>query len=93
MEDNKDKMEDNKDTIKSTVTSISEIDKSKLALSTMNRKLALANAQRVLAEQENAELAYKYLVVQLYMKYGLSADHVITDNGDIILKTEVKDEA
>lgn len=85
-------MEDNKDNIKSTVTSISELDKSKLALSIMNRKLSLANAQRVLAEQENAELAYKYLVIQLYMKYGLTTEHVITDNGDIVLKSENKDE-
>lgn len=81
-------MEEKEEEIKSTVQSLSEIDKSKIALSIMNRKLALANAQRVLAEQENAELAYKYLVVQLYMKYGLSKEHVITDNGEILLKSE-----
>lgn len=77
---------------KNTIQSLSEVDKSKLSLSIMNRKLALANAQRVLAEQENAELAYKYLVVQLYMKYGLSKDHVITDNGEILLKEQDENE-
>lgn len=84
-------MEEKEDN-KNTIQSLSEVDKSKLSLSIMNRKLALANAQRVLAEQENAELAYKYLVVQLYMKYGLSKDHVITDNGEILLKEEGENE-
>lgn len=84
--------EKEKEDNKNTIQSLSEVDKSKLSLSIMNRKLALANAQRVLAEQENAELAYKYLVVQLYMKYGLSKDHVITDNGEILLKEEGENE-
>lgn len=82
-------MEENKEEVqKSEVKSLSDNDKNKLSLSIMNRKLALANAQKVLAEQENAELAYKYFVIQLYMKYGLTQNHVITENGEIVLKDQ-----
>lgn len=69
-----------------TVDRLSDSDKSALGLSIMNRKLALANAEKALAQHENAELSYKYLVIQLYMKYGLNTADTITENGDIVKK-------
>jgi hypothetical protein len=44
----------------------------------------LAEAKTALAQNENAELAYKYTVLQLYMKYGLSARDAISESGEII---------
>lgn len=71
-----------------SIDRLSDLDKSTLGLSIMNRKLALANAEKALAQHENAELSYKYLVIQLYMKYGLTTADTITENGDIIKKLE-----
>lgn len=70
------------------VERLSESDKNTLGLAIMNRKLALSNAEKALAQHENAELSYKYLVMQLYMKYGLSTSDTITENGDIVRKLE-----
>jgi len=37
-----------------------------------------------LAKNETAELAYKYVILQLYMKYGLTSADAISENGDIV---------
>lgn len=60
-----------------------ETDRLSLELAKTNRKLALAEAQTALAKNENAELAYKYLVIQIYMKYGLTEKDAITESGEI----------
>jgi hypothetical protein len=61
-----------------------ETDRMNLELAKANRKLALAEAQTALAKNENAELAYKYVVLQIYLKYGLNENDAINENGEII---------
>jgi hypothetical protein len=53
--------------------------------SAKNRKqLALAQAEKALAQNESAELAYKYIVLQLYMKYNLTEADAIDESGKIL---------
>jgi hypothetical protein len=63
---------------------MSEVDKLNLDLIRTKRQTALAEAKTALANNEKAELEYKYLVLQIYMKYGLTADDAISENGDIV---------
>lgn len=51
---------------------ISEEDRLNLELAKSNRKVALANAEKALAQNEASELNYRYVVLQLFMKYGLN---------------------
>tara|TARA_B110000503_G_C7071610_1_gene381111 strand:+ start:469 stop:699 length:231 start_codon:yes stop_codon:yes gene_type:complete len=62
---------------------LSDADKNNLDIAIMNKKLALANAEKAIAQHENAELSYKYYVIQLYMKYGLKSSDSITESGEI----------
>lgn len=63
---------------------LEEVDRLALELSKANRKTALAQAEKALAQNETAELAYKYVVLQLYMKYGLTqADTINEATGEI----------
>lgn len=75
---------------KNEVQKLSDSDKNNLGLAIMNKKLAHANAEKAIAQHENAELSYKYYVIQLYMKYGLNPSDSITENGDIV-KGDVKE--
>lgn len=61
-----------------------DIDKMALDLAKERRQTALAEAKTALAKNENAELAFKYVVLQLYMKYGLTDADAISENGEII---------
>lgn len=61
-----------------------EVDRMALELAKANRRVALAEAQTSIAKNENAELQYKYIVLQIYMKYGLTAADSITEAGEII---------
>lgn len=63
---------------------ISEVDRMALELSKSNKKVALAQAEKAVAQNETAELAYKYIVLQLYMKYKLTEQDAINENGDIL---------
>lgn len=63
---------------------LQEVDKMALELAKQRRQTALAEAKTALAQNENAELAYKYVVLQLYMKYGLTEADAISENGEII---------
>jgi hypothetical protein len=69
---------------------LGEIDKMALELAKSRRQTALAEAKTALAQNENAELAYKYVVLQLYMKYGLTERDAISENGDIIKEGAVQ---
>ncbi len=60
------------------------VDRMALELARQRRQTALAEAKTALAQNENAELAYKYVVLQLYMKYGLTDADAISENGEII---------
>jgi|SRR5678815_5992483 len=61
-----------------------DVDRMALELAKSKRQTALAEAKTALANNENAELAYKYVVLQLYMKYGLTERDAISEAGDII---------
>jgi len=63
---------------------LQEIDRMALELAKANRKVALANAEKALAQNETSEIAYKYVVLQLYMKYGLTEVDAISEAGEII---------
>ena len=66
------------------VEKLSEVDKLSLDLARTKRQTALAEAKTALANNENSELQYKYLILQIYMKYGLTADDALSETGDII---------
>jgi enoyl-CoA hydratase/carnithine racemase len=61
-----------------------EADRMALELAKSRRETALAQAKEALAKNETADLAYKYVVLQLYMKYGLTAEDAISEGGDIV---------
>lgn len=61
-----------------------ELDRMSLELAKQQRLVANAEAKAALANTEKAELAYKYVVLQVYMKYGLTAADAIKENGEII---------
>lgn len=63
---------------------LAEVDRMALELAKSNRKTALAQAEKALAQNETADLAYKYVVLQLYMKYGLTEADAITEAGEIV---------
>jgi hypothetical protein len=63
---------------------MSDVDRMQLELARSKRQTALAEAKTALAQNENAELNYKYVVLQLYMKYGLTQADAISENGDIV---------
>lgn len=70
---------------------ISEVDRLSLELAKANRKTAVAYAERSLAQNETAEIAYKYTVLQLYMRYRLTEADAINENGEIIRGGAVRD--
>lgn len=63
---------------------LSDVDRMALELARQRRQTALAEAKTALAQNENAELAYKYVVLQLYMKYGLTDADAISESGEIV---------
>ena len=65
------------------IAKLSDVDRLNLELAKANRRVALAQAKQAMSENESAELSYRYFVLQLYMKYGLSATDVIQDNGEV----------
>ena len=63
---------------------ISEADRMSLELAKANRKTALAQAEKALAENQLAEMNYKYIILQLYMKYGLNETDALSEDGKIL---------
>lgn len=61
-----------------------EVDRLALELAKSKRQTALAEAKTALANNDNAELSYKYVVLQLYMKYGLTDRDAINEAGEIL---------
>ncbi len=47
------------------------------------RQIAVANAKAATAEAEAAEMGYKNLVMQLFLKYGLSQEDAINPDGTV----------
>jgi hypothetical protein len=66
-------------------TMLLDIDKMALELAKARRQIALAQSEKAMAQQESAELAYRYVVLQLYMKYGLNESDAIDESGKIII--------
>lgn len=66
------------------ITKLTEEDKLALEVAKARRETALAQAKEALAKNETAELAYKYVTLQLFMKYGLTASDAIGENGDLL---------
>jgi hypothetical protein len=69
---------------KKTVDKLLDSDRMLIELAKANKKLALANAEKALAQNETADVNYKYMVLQLYMKYNLSAQDTIDELGNIV---------
>lgn len=63
---------------------LEEADRLALEVAKQKRLVALAQAEKALVANEKAELEYKYVVLQLYMKNGLTSDDAITEDGSII---------
>lgn len=63
---------------------LTDMDRMALELARQQRLTALADARAAIAQNEKAELAYKYVVLQLYMKYGLTDADAISENGEIV---------
>lgn len=67
-----------------TYQKLLDIDRMALELARQQRMTALAEARTAMANNEKADLAYKYVVLQLYMKYGLTDADAISETGDIV---------
>ena len=67
-----------------TVERISDNDRFAMELLKLNRKVSVLEAEKAILSSQNADANYKYAVLQLYMRYGLSQDDTIDDSGKII---------
>lgn len=74
------------------VEKISEVDFLNLELAKSKKQLAVAGAKTAMAEGEAAELAYKNIVLQLFMKYKLTSSDSISEDGTINRGALVKSE-
>jgi hypothetical protein len=64
---------------------LSDADFSALEIAKLNRKVALKEAEKALAQNEAAELSFKYTVLQFYMKYHLNTNtDAISEDGKIM---------
>lgn len=63
------------------------LDVDRLALDLAKERRVSAQSEVKLAQSkgETAELAFRYVVLQLYMKYGLSSSDALNENGDIVI--------
>lgn len=73
-----------KDVVVTPKETLSDIDKMALELAKSRRQTVLAQAEKALAQNESAELAFKYVVLQLYMKYNLTEQDAINEQGEIL---------
>jgi hypothetical protein len=63
---------------------LSETDILTLELAKCKKQVALSEAKNALSQNELAEVNYRYTVLQLYMKYGLTKEDAISENGEIV---------
>jgi hypothetical protein len=92
MSENEEVMESMPVNIPAQRAKISEQDRMALEVAKANKKTAIAQAEKAIAQNETAELAYKYTVLQIYMKYGLTEADALTEGGDIIKNGALKQE-
>jgi hypothetical protein len=72
------------DTVSLPKEKLSEVDKLTLDLARQRKQTALAEANTAIAQNNNADLTYKYVILQLYMKYSLTEADAISENGDVL---------
>jgi len=82
-------MEENKvQELTNTVTQLPEkladIDRLSIELANSRKETALSEAKLALAKNEIAELNHRNLVLQIFQKYGLSANDSFNNDGTII---------
>lgn len=63
---------------------LQEQDRMMLELAKSRKGTAEAQAKEAVAKAETADLAYRYLVLQIFTKYGMNAADALTEGGDII---------
>lgn len=66
------------------VEKLSETDRLALELAKSRKQTTQASAEKALAQHETAELAYKYVVLQLFVKYGLNEKDAVNEDGTIV---------
>jgi hypothetical protein len=59
-------------------------DKHLLDMVKMRMSLALANAEKALAQNETVKVSYDNLILQLSFKYNLKEKDLITEQGEIV---------
>ena len=64
---------------------LSDVDKMALDLAKERRVTAQSEVKLAQAKGENAELSFRYVVLQLYMKYGLTNQDALAEDGTIVL--------
>lgn len=62
---------------------MSKEDIQSLEMARLTMQVALKEAEKALAENKAADLSYKYFILQLYMKYGLTAADALDEKGNI----------
>lgn len=77
-------------TVPAPTLKLMDVDKLQLDLAKEKRSTALAEAKTALANNEKAELAFKYVVLQIYMKYGLTDADAISETGEIVKNGAVR---
>lgn len=76
--------ENSAEVISVPIPKLDEVDRLALELAKQKRLLALSQAEKALVINEKAELEYKYVVLQLYLKYKLDSSDAISESGEIL---------
>jgi len=64
---------------------LTDLDRMTLDLAKERRNAVLAEAKFAVSKGENAELAYRYQILSLYLKYNLNQNDAINpETGDIV---------
>jgi len=66
------------------IKQISHEDVSLLELAKARKETAAAQAREAAARSEVSEISYRYLVLQVYLKYGLNQTDALSEDGTII---------
>ena len=63
---------------------IDDADRLKIDQAKTEKKLALANAEKAIAQNDLADMKYRNVVLELYVRYGLGVTDAINEDGTII---------
>lgn len=70
--------------VPAVVERVAETDRMALELAKANKRTALAQAEKALSQNETAELNYKYVILQIYMKYGMNENDALGEDGTVL---------